>query len=123
MHKVIDWVIARFPWALRNHYHGDPTLLRYGVCSRCGHVILMGHVENHKVSIRAWGLTWGATYSKGCAPAFTHLELAPDKTVHAYIDSEEGRVETAIPAKDQDEFERLSARMLDEAAHWGKLIR
>lgn len=112
--KLVDWIQAKLPWATKRHYHGDPTLLKYGVCSKCGHLILNGHVNNQVVSIRAWGMTWGATYAKQCAPCFDHLELAPDRTVHAYND----KVEVLeIPEKDAGEFERLSQSMLAEVAH------
>jgi len=120
MHKITNWIIARFPWALQKHYHGDPTLSKYAVCSRCGHLILTGHVSNGRVSIRAWGITWSAAYSKACAPTFTHLELAPDRTVHAYQEVGGGRIEllpNGMETKDRDEFERLSMRMIDEVAH------
>jgi len=120
MQKIINWILAKLPWALQNHYHGDPTLLKYGACSRCGHLILMGHVKNGRVSIRAWGITWGASYSKACTPTFTHLELAPDKTVRAYQEVGGGRIEmlpSGMGPKDREEFERLSLEMIEEVAH------
>lgn len=120
MQKIKAWLLARFPWALQQHYHHDPTLLKYGVCGRCGHMILTGHVQNHRVTINAWGMTWGDVYAKGCDPGFDHLELAPDRTVHAYVSSEIGRTELApedMTSIGLEEFERLKERMLAEVAH------
>jgi len=116
----MNWIMKRLPWALRNHYHGDLTLLKYGTCSRCGHMILMGHVANGRVSIRAWGVTWGARYSKACTPGFNHLELTPDRIVHAYSNTDSGRVELLpeeMQQEDRDEFERLAVEMIEEVAH------
>ncbi len=122
--SVVNWFLARCPWAQRRHYHGDPTLFKYDTCGRCGHLILTDHVENRRVSIRAWGATWGDVYGKSCAPVFNHVELAPDRTVHAYTDSEGQGVEVLpgdMQPRDREELERLGATMLDWVAHLKKV--
>jgi hypothetical protein len=120
MDKLKHWLLAWFPWALRRHSHADPTLFKYGTCGRCGHLILSRQVGNCRVSIRAWGANWGATYAKACAPGFTHLELAPDRTVHAYSGEDGERVEMLpddMTPIGREELARLGADMLAQVAH------
>lgn len=80
----------KFPWAKRKHTHPDPTLLKYGVCSGCGHLILMGQVRNKRVRVfdRSKGGTveWTETYGESCAPEWDTREIAMDGEIRYYKD-------------------------------------
>lgn len=71
------------PWAKRNHYHSDPTLLKYGVCSGCGHLILVGQVRNKYIRVidRIQGLEFKEIYGESCAPGYHLKEIGLDGEV------------------------------------------
>ena len=87
--------LLRLPWAKRHHTHPDPGLFKYEVCSKCGHLILTGHVENKKVSItdkhscKPCTVERTAIYAKSCAPPYDHIEIAIDGITRFYKDGEE----------------------------------
>ena len=80
----------RVPWAKRSHTHPDLTLLKYGVCSGCGHLILMGQVRNKVVRVldRSKGgtLEWNEIYGESCAPGWDTKEIGMDGKVRYYKD-------------------------------------
>lgn len=81
----------KFPWAKRNHIHPDPTLLKYGVCAGCGHLILMGQVRNKIVRVldRSKGGTieWNEVFGESCAPEWDTKEIGMDSEIRYYKDS------------------------------------
>ena len=83
----------KLPWAKREHSHPDPGFWRYGVCSGCGHLILMGHVKNKgvKVTDRFEGFTTirQKCYAFSCAPPWDTEETAIDGKVRYYKDGKE----------------------------------
>uniref|UniRef100_A0A6M3XU32 Uncharacterized protein n=1 Tax=viral metagenome TaxID=1070528 RepID=A0A6M3XU32_9ZZZZ len=76
------------PWAKKKHYHPDPTLFKYGVCSGCGHLILMGQVRNKVVIVgnKSTGITitHNETYGESCAPPWDAKEIGADGEVRYY---------------------------------------
>lgn len=83
----------QLPWAKREHYHPDPTLIKYAVCSGCGHLILIGHVRNKAVRVldRSKGGTIerNELYGESCAPQWDIKEIAIDCKVRFYKDGKE----------------------------------
>ena len=79
-----------FPWAKKKHYHSDPTLFKYGVCSGCGHLISMGQIRNKRVQVldRSQGGTITSTeiYGESCAPVFDTKEIGMDGEIRYYKD-------------------------------------
>lgn len=78
----------KFPWAKRDHTHPDPTLSKHGVCSGCGHLILMGQVRNKVVRVldRSQGGTieHNEVYGESCAPEWDTREIGIDGEVRYY---------------------------------------
>ena len=83
----------QFPWAKRQHYHADPTFLKYTTCAKCHHLLLIGHVDNQRVKVidRSHGYTATHTelYGKSCAPQYDQKEIAIDGAVRLYKDGKE----------------------------------
>ena len=75
-----------FPWAKRNHCHADFAFLKYGVCSGCGHLVLMGQVRNKYVQVmnRVKGLEFNEIYGESCAPNYDLKEIGLDGEVKYY---------------------------------------
>lgn len=73
-------------WAKRNHTHPDSTLLKYRVCSGCGHLILIGQVRNKVVRVldRSQGMEWNEIYGESCAPKWDIKEIGIDGEVKYY---------------------------------------
>lgn len=76
----------QWPWAKREHYHLDPTFLRYNVCSNCGHLLLTDHVENRRVEVhdRHRCVFFNEIYAKGCAPNYSRKEIGIDGEASYY---------------------------------------
>jgi len=76
----------QLPWAKRNHYHSDSTLLKYGVCAGCGHLILTGQVRNKHIRVldRVRGLELNENYGESCAPNYDLKEIGLDGEVKYY---------------------------------------
>ena len=83
----------KFPWAKQNHTHQEfiDIMLRYSACSGCGHVILMGHVDNKLVRVFNRQEGWESTkvYGKSCAPAWDMEEIGIDGVVRYYKDNKQ----------------------------------
>ena len=87
----------KLPWAKRHHTH--PHLERpfysYGRCSKCGHLILLGQIDNKEVRVRDNYKFKGAeveytlVYAEGCAPEYNYKEIAIDGTARFYKDGKE----------------------------------
>ncbi len=77
-----------FPWAKKSHYHPDPTLLKYMVCSGCGHLILTGQVRNKLVIVfdKSTGttITHNEVYGESCAPSWDTKEIGMDGKIRYY---------------------------------------
>ena len=71
--KIFDWL----PFARKQHYHGDESLLRYNTCNGCGHLILSSHVSVRRVKIECFGITGGQMFGKSCAPNYNLIKLEP----------------------------------------------
>lgn len=85
-----------FPWAKRKHYHADPSFLKYTTCSKCGHVLLTGHVDNKKVQVidRSGDgtITHNEIYGLSCAPSYDIKEIGIDGKVRFYRNGNEVEV-------------------------------
>ena len=88
-----------FPWAKRKHYHPDPTVLKFSTCSKCGHLILSGHVWNKAVVRKSQGIEAGAIFGKECAPSYDEVHRLADDSVRYYRRTEAG-LESCIPHED-----------------------
>ena len=118
---MVSWLTRRLPWAMKSHYHGDPTLGKYQACSRCGHLILTGFVANHRVELRIQGTIstiMNRTYGKECAPEFSYLAIAIDGTVRAYTSDKVEITLEKMPERDLDEFRKLEKVMLAERSRF-----
>lgn len=111
--KMMGWLKRKLPWAPRQHKHADTSLFRYFTCSRCGHLVMSGHVGNVVVEARLQGAIIHSQYGASCAPVFSLLEMAADTTVRVYTsENKELRPEEMSP-QDRQELERMKERMID----------
>ena len=85
----------RWPWASREHRHSGyvsqaENLMRYEVCSRCGHLLLSGYVTVWRVAIDCQGVTGTMVYGRSCAPAYDKLVLGLDGKWTKWLRTETG---------------------------------
>lgn len=100
----------QWPWAKRDHYHPDRTLLRYDTCERCGHLILASHVSVVSVRVQSGGLGGGFLCGAGCTPNYDYIDIGVDGKPSYYLDQVRVLAPSWVP--DLSSWERLSG--LDE---------
>lgn len=80
-------------WAKREHYHREflDNITKFTRCAGCGHILLMGHVDNKRVRVvnRMEGTEHCEIYAGPCIPEWDMKEIAIDGKIRYYKNGQE----------------------------------